>query len=659
MKYYETHVTVDNRKEHFGTDGRIIIWEAYLNGMFIGNFEWRERRDRLYQKPWEAYLSDSNNRYSRNICSGWFDTLYAARHAMLKWAERYANAADAERPKNHVPVAYLPEADRAFFPTPPEIAGKLFAGIDWRGVSTILEPSAGKGDLLNYAKKVSVGRSYQGYKIRLNERNLDIDCVEIDPDLQHILVGKGYRVVHDDFLTFRTRKQYDLIIMNPPFDKGELHLLQALALCENGGQVACVLNAETVRNPYTNSRKALMKALRRYDAQIRFVNNAFAHAQRKANVDVAIINVNIPTSNAADTSIYDRLKKAQEQEETDTRKKDEIAPGGTVERLIREYDLMCASGIELMKVFNGVSPYIRNGNEETSTPIIGMEINGHRTYRYCDKAAINEFLKCARRRYWEELFNIPELKERMTASMQDEYHATVRDMQDYEFSEFNVQQVLGKIMGQLQEGVEAAIIKCFEKLSNEHAYHEDIKNDNVHYYNGWKTNKAHRVNTTCIIPTWGCFAKEYKPDKKGSYRETNTHIDPHGCFRVLDDLEKALDYLDNGQTPRTNLSWTLEAAARAGRSASIVCKYFSVTFYKKGTCHVKFHDQKIVDRLNIYAGRRNSWLPPTYGRVKYKDMDDESKRVVDEFMGREHYESVMAQPTEYLIEAANVPLLSA
>ena len=655
-KYYETHVTVENRKEHVNERRHIIIWDCFLKGAFIGKVEWRDDRAR-YEKPWEAYLCDQKG-YGRR--SGWFDTLYAARRAMLEWAEQRADASDGEDAKSRVNVACLPETDRAFFPTPSEIAGKLFSGIDWRGVGTILEPSAGKGDLLQYAKRVSIGRTYQGYMNHLIDRNLDIDCVEIDPDLQHILVGKGYRVVHDDFLTFRTRKRYDLILMNPPFDKGDLHLLHAMALCENGGQVACILNAETIRNPYTNSRKALAKELRRYNAQIRFIDNAFARAQRKADVDIAIINVSIPTTNSADTSIYDRLKKAREHEETGAGRKDEIAPGDTVERLIREYDLLCESGIELMKVFNGVSPYIRAEKDESAMPIISLEIDGHRIYRYCDKSAINGFLKRARRRYWEELFNIPELRERMTSAMQDEYHATIRDMQDYEFSAFNVQQVLGKIMGQLHEGVETTIMKCFEKLSNEHAYHKDIQNDNIHYYNGWKTNKAHRVNRTCIIPTWGCFAKEYKPDKKGNYRDVYTHIDANGCFRLLDDLEKALDYLDKGETPRTNLAWALEAAARAGRSSNIECKYFSVTFYKKGTCHIRFRDERIVDRLNIYAGRKKSWLPPTYGKVSYKDMDDESRRVVDEFMGKDHYESVMSQPAEYLIEtASSVPLLTA
>ena len=92
---------------------------------------------------------------------------------------------------------------------------------------------------------------------------------------------------------------------------------------------------------------------------------------------------------------------------------------------------------------------------------------------------------------------------------------------------------------------------------------------------------------------------------------------------------------------------------------SVSCKYFDVVFYKKGTCHIKFRDQKIVDRLNIYVGRQRMWLPPTYGKVRYDDMDEESRRVVGEFQGREKYDEVMNAPGEYIIDTRQAPLLIA
>lgn len=53
------------------------------------------------------------------------------------------------------------------------------------------------------------------------------------------------------------------------------------------------------------------------------------------------------------------------------------------------------------------------------------------------------------------------------------------------------------------------------------------------------------------------------------------------------------------------------------------------------------------------------WLPPTYGKVRYDDMDEESRCVVDEFQGREKYDEVMNAPGEYIIDTRQAPLLIA
>ena len=56
--------------------------------------------------------------------------------------------------------------------------------------------------------------------------------------------------------------------MNPPFSNGDKHLLKALQMQEKGGNIVCLLNAETLRNPYTESRKELIRQLDKYDADI-------------------------------------------------------------------------------------------------------------------------------------------------------------------------------------------------------------------------------------------------------------------------------------------------------------------------------------------------------------------------------------------------------
>lgn len=106
--------------------------------------------------------------------------------------------------------------DMEFYPTPKTLLDQIFKGANWKRIETVLEPSAGKGDIVEY--------------IHQQDSEIDIDCIEIEENLQHILTGKGHRLVWDDFLSYQTPKHYDLIVMNPPFSTGDEHLLKALEM---------------------------------------------------------------------------------------------------------------------------------------------------------------------------------------------------------------------------------------------------------------------------------------------------------------------------------------------------------------------------------------------------------------------------------------------
>lgn len=652
----------------YDSDASCRRWSCYLYGQRVGYIV--HNPDRRYKNgDYEAYVYDCEDPRTygfdsrRSSRQGEYNCVYAAKVGMLEKAKQFLTYLGNEKARK-APVAYLPSADFQFYPTPSALAGKLFEAVNFNKVKTVLEPSAGKGDLVEFATqrkctyRYGRSRTERGYS---REEKLDCDCIEIDTNLQAILKSKGLRVVHDDFLSFATRKRYDLILMNPPFSDGDLHLLRAIEMAVNGGQIACILNAETIRNPCTNSRRVLAKKLKEVGASIRFIEDAFARAERRAKVDVALVNISIPYT-FADETIWENLKKAREAVNVDAGEQmNNLAPKDNIERLILEHDLMCEAGISLMRCYNGIVQHLTTG-EDLAYPLITLNIGEQSTYGAvgkCEPEHVNKLLRMVRTHYWQHLFDLPDLRNRLTYDMQQQYRSLIDEMSEYEFSKFNIQQVIERIMGQITVGVEDAIIKCFEKLSDEHSYNENVQNDNIHYYNGWKTNKAHYVNNRCIIPTWGCFATAYRENSRGGWSDSYTSISPSGCFKVLSDLEKALNYLDNGETSDIDLMQTLEAAKNANRNRNIECKYFTVTFFKKGTCHIKFRDQKIVDRLNIYVGRTKAWLPPSYGKVHYDEMDEESRRVVDEFQGRDAYDQVVANTEDYLIDVKATPLLTA
>ena len=182
-----------------------------------------------------------------------------------------------------------------FYPTPPELAAKMVNRMFIKGKhETILEPSAGKGDLIDfllltieylecrdycrYIYKNDLAMPYETVidgvinefvlpdfkKGKRSEKyNEKVDCIEADSNLCAILRSKEYRVYNDDFLAWDDDKHYDLIVMNPPFSNGDEHLLKAISLAEKtGSKIICLLNAETIRNSYSNKRKLLANTLK-------------------------------------------------------------------------------------------------------------------------------------------------------------------------------------------------------------------------------------------------------------------------------------------------------------------------------------------------------------------------------------------------------------
>lgn len=96
--------------------------------------------------------------------------------------------------------------------------------------------------------------------------------------MQNLLKCAGKHLVYDDFLNFETFNKYDTILMNPPFSAGGRYLLKALKMMENGGQIVCLLNIETLKNQYSNSRKELVGILAQLDAKIGYFNGTFNEA---------------------------------------------------------------------------------------------------------------------------------------------------------------------------------------------------------------------------------------------------------------------------------------------------------------------------------------------------------------------------------------------
>lgn len=517
---------------------------------------------------------------------------------------------------------------KEFYPTPKKLLEKITVGVKWREIKSVLEPSAGKGDVAEFVQE-QMKRYYT---------ESDIDCIEMEPDLCHILAGKGFRIVADDFLKFHTFKKYDLIIMNPPFSNGDEHLLKALEMQQNGGSILCILNAETIRNPYTNRRKDLCRKLDELNAQIEYFEDEFVSAENPCGVEIAVIKVFIPQK-IIKSKIYEELRKKSYQEMP--QQEQSLVSKDFIRNAIAHYNLEVEAGIHLIQEYKAMSPYLLNKLKDKtySRPILEMKLGNNQDL------STNDYVKRVRYKYWSALFNDHRFTGNMTSNLLQSYQEQVDELQNYDFSYWNIKTVQERMSKQLVDGIEDCIIRLFDELSYQYSYESELSK-NIHYYNGWKTNKCWIINKKVILPWMNAFSQW-----DGSFQPN------YEVKKKLSDIEKALNYLDGGLTDARDLDECLRAAVKSGQTKKIELKYFYVTFYKKGTCHIEFKNEELLKKLNIFGGQQKRWLPPAYGRKKYNEMTTEEKEVVDSFEGETTYNEVMCNTEYYIYNPQKLPML--
>ena len=511
-----------------------------------------------------------------------------------------------------------------FYPTPKELLEKIFKDTDWRTVNSILEPSAGNGDICDYI--MDVADKYPYYN-----RSLDIDCIEINENRRATLKGKNYRVVYDDFLRFQTYKQYDLIAMNPPFADGERHLLKALEMQKNGGCVMCILNAETLKNPYTKERKLLARKLEELGAAVEYYQSAFTHAQIRTDVEVTVIKVSVPQ--AEDVSyIFDQLRKSKKyaEKETDYAHTD-VAVNDIVEAIVMQCEMEMDAGIRLIREYWGMKPDIMDSfdSDGYKSPIITMKVGQH-------DASINRYVTAVRRKYWSALFRNPKFIRGMTSEMQSSYLAKVNELEKYDFNRYNIRTIQVEMSKHMTGSIEKCIVDLFDELSYRYSMGCE---KNIHYFNGWKTNQAWMINRKVIIPVYDVFCNIFH-----KFRYS------YSVSQKLSDIEKVFDYLSGTVSGSSPLPYVLQQAEDRQESKNIEFRYFTCNFYKKGTCHIIFKDEELLKKFNIFGARQKGWLPPAYGRKTYRKMNEEERAVVDSFEGEASYRETCAKPKYYLYE---------
>lgn len=579
-----------------------------------------------------------------------------------------------------------------FYPTPPDLVQKMIEKVDFEKVSYILEPSAGKGDIIEgfrkyrnerlkdysyyehqkgtkskfksfstkkecieyinqeHNKNFSSIKEIQNYfhdledenteyevciisDSNLSKKSFEIEAIEIDPSLQAILKDKKIKVVGNNFDEFNSCCRYDLILMNPPFKDGDKHLLKALKMIENGGQCVCILNAETLKNPYSNSRIYLTNLLEKYEADIEYIENAFGDAENTTDVEIALIYVNIPTQEI-ELNVFKNLILGENYERKyDEYNETQLATDDIISNLVKQYEFEAKAGIKVIDTFYSMQKYIPT-QKENENKMISLYVMG------CDDESkdnkfnpVNTYIRLLRDKYWSLLFNSKQMSNLLTQDTRVKFLYKIREFRDYDFTFSNIKQLQIDLISNLSNNIDEAILKQFDNFTYKHSMDNST---NVHYFNGWKTNDAFMIRNKVIVPMFGIY--------------DNYGWRIHRADNFLGELEKIFVYLDGGKTDGENICKIVYNAnySREYNGEKLHGKYFDVEFKKKGTIHIWFSNEELLKKFNIFGCQKHGWLPNSYGRKRYKDMSKEEQDVIKSFEGEKEYEKTVQNPQYYL-----------
>lgn len=170
-----------------------------------------------------------------------------------------------------------------FFPTPQALISRMLDLADLEEWHSVLEPSAGKGDILDAIVE------------QLPSIKSNLYAIEANGLLARIIELKGYNYEREDFLEMASGKyEVDRIIMNPPYEKSQDidHVTHALKMLKPNGRLVALISEGPFFRPFKKD-VAFRQLLTDKNAYVSEpIKDAFKNAFKSAGINVRIVAIN-------------------------------------------------------------------------------------------------------------------------------------------------------------------------------------------------------------------------------------------------------------------------------------------------------------------------------------------------------------------------------
>lgn len=511
-----------------------------------------------------------------------------------------------------------------FYPTPKHIALRMAAPYaDRLATARILEPSAGAGAILEavtggipytYTAKNGTRHELEG---KADSRR--VYAIERNDELRLILQQKGYRLLSSDFLTYEPDHHFDLILMNPPFSCGDKHLLHAWEILHHG-DVACLLNAETLRNPCTASRRRLAALIAEHGSAEE-LGPAFKNADNPTDVEVTLVRLHKDRPEVSEFAMPAGGFSPEQTPDFGTiaGSGDTVAVSNGLDAYLRAWAMTKLAAADFIRSFQKLRLYADAFLKQAGDQSCQMHEDSANIYVLLLKdllgrndestaeGAYDHFIDEAKNVAWNRIISEMGLEKYMTGAMRETMLAFRTAQASAELNKENIMQLFRLLMANIGNIMDKCVVDVYDLFTR-------FYDGNTSCTEGWKTNKQFKANRKIVIPN--CTDAGFMPQKYGY----NEYFRPaYDAEQRLEDIDKAMCWLTGrpfdklDRKPRRNpvdfdrflredatdmtIAATLESV-RVGDQDWHESAFFKVRAFKKGTVHLFFKDESLWARFN-------------------------------------------------------------
>lgn len=442
--------------------------------------------------------------------------------------------------------------DKEFYPTPVEVLELM--DIDCNN-KIVLEPSAGKGDIVDYLK---------------SHRAKEVYAYEKNDDLRRIASSKC-TVLGSDFFTCTSEdvSHIDMIVMNPPFSNAHEHIIHAFNICPEGCEIIALCNYETIEKGYRY--RNLSSIIGNYGDYTN-LGNCFKEAERKTNVEVGLIKLFKPV--VTDNEKFEGFFIEPDEEEG---KGDGLIQYNEIRSIVNRY-------VQAIKSFDKLAAIKDDIDSVTSD--FGFSGISFKVAYNDEFTTRREFSKRLQKSCWKYVFKKMNLSKYVTTGVMKSINEFVETQSKYPFTMKNIYRMIDIIIGTRQETLNRAleeVIDNFTKHTHENRFGVE----------GWKTNSGHMLNKKFIIDY--IVREKYYSDK--------LELCYNGREKRMDDLLKVICNIRGHNYSDFSSLWEFfNKFEGVERNKWYSWGVFEFKVFKKGTMHIKFQNDKDWYYLNKAYG---------------------------------------------------------